>query len=108
MGKYKFYNDGKNKIVAVSTYAGRTVRGVAKCDPRDEFDASKGEDLAMARCAEKIALKRTKRAAHELQKALDSEKAAKRRVEKMKEYLSDSTAAWVKATETRENFEREF
>ena len=108
MGKYKFYNDGKNKIIAVSTYAGRTVRGVAKCDPRDEFNATKGEDLAVARCAEKIAAKRMRRAQAELDKAIRAVEAAEYRVSKMKEYLSDSTAAWVKATETRENFEREF
>ena len=106
--KYKFYNDGKNKIVAVSTYAGKTVRGVAKCDPRDNFDMTKGEDLAMARCAEKIAAKRMRRAQNELAKAEHAATLAKRRVDKMKNYLNDSAAAWKTATDNRINFEREF
>ena len=106
--KYKFYNDGKNKIVAVSTYAGKTVRGVAKCDPRDDFDMTKGEDLAMARCAEKIAAKRMHRAQKELAKAELAAEAAQRRVDKMKNYLNDSAAAWKAATDNRINFEREF
>ena len=106
--KYKFYNDGKNKIVAVSTYAGKSVRGVAKCDPRDNFDMTKGEDLAMARCAEKIAAKRMRRAQNELAKAERAAETAQRRVEKMQKYLFDSTALSAKATETREHFERAF
>ena len=32
--KYKYYTAG-NKVIAVSTYAGKTVKGVAKCDPKD-------------------------------------------------------------------------
>lgn len=106
--KYKFYNDGKNKIVAVSTYAGKTVRGVAKCDPRDDFDMTKGEDLAMARCAEKIAAKRMHRAQKELAKAEHAATLAKRRVDKMKNYLNDSAAALKVATDNREHFERAF
>ena len=39
--KYKVFTNSKNEIIAVSTYAGKTVKGVAKCDPRDSFDKSK-------------------------------------------------------------------
>lgn len=105
--KYKFYNDGNRKIIAVSTYAGKTVRGVAKADPRDAFDVTKGEDLAMARCAEKIAAKRMRRAEKELAKAEQAAEIAQRRVNKMKSYLNDSAAAWKIATDNRINFERE-
>lgn len=58
---YKIYRHD-NEIVAVSTFAKRMVRGVAKCDPRDEFDHKKGEALAIARCDLKVAEKRLKRA----------------------------------------------
>ena len=58
---YKIYHHG-NEVVAVSTFAKRMVRGVAKCDPRDEFDHKKGEALAIARCDLKVAEKRMKRA----------------------------------------------
>lgn len=58
---YRIYHHG-NEIVAVSSFAKKPVRGVAKCDPRDEFDHKKGEALAIARCDYKIAEKRVKKA----------------------------------------------
>lgn len=66
--KYRFYTNG-NKVVAVSTYAGKTVRGVAKCAPEDTFDLEKGKEIAAARCAVRIAQKRYARAD---QKAADA------------------------------------
>ena len=90
--RYKFYSDGANKIVAVSTYAGRTVRGVAKCDPRDNFDKNKGEKLAQARCNLKVAIKRHKRAEAELGKAEQAVVDAQNRVKKMKEYIEDASS----------------
>ena len=89
-GKYKFYTDGSNKIVAVSSYAGRTVRGVAKCDPRDTFDEDAGRSLAEARCAMKIAEKRHARAQREYNKAVAARQAAQNRFDKMCAYLKDS------------------
>ena len=62
MTKYSFYTDGKTKVVAVSTYAGKVVRGVAKCDVNDTFSLEKGKELAAARCNEKVAKKRFARA----------------------------------------------
>ena len=62
MTKYSFYTDGKTKVVAVSTYAGKVVRGVAKCDVNDTFSLEKGKELAAARCNEKVAKKRFTRA----------------------------------------------
>ena len=62
MTKYSFYTDRKTKVIAVSTYAGKAVRGVAKCDVNDTFSLEKGKELAAARCNEKIAKKRFIRA----------------------------------------------
>lgn len=55
--KYKFYTNG-SRVIAVSTYAGKTVRGVAVCHAGDTFSLEKGKKLAALRCAEKIAKKR--------------------------------------------------
>ena len=52
--KYKFYTNG-SRVIAVSTYAGKTVRGVAVCHAGDTFSLEKGKKLAALRCAEKIA-----------------------------------------------------
>ena len=51
-----------NKVIALSTYAGKVVRGIAKCSPQDEFDVDYGMKLAAARCNLKVAQKRLKRA----------------------------------------------
>lgn len=59
--KYKFYTNG-SRVIAVSTYAGKTVRGVAVCHAGDKFSLETGKKLAALRCAEKIARKRVARA----------------------------------------------
>ena len=74
--KYKFYQtktaDGFQKIIAVATYAGKTVRGVAICDPKDTFDPDFGKKLAAARCEAKVALKRLNRATVKYNEAQDA------------------------------------
>lgn len=95
---YSFYQTKDNAVIAVSTYAGRTVKGVAKCDPTDTFDIEKGKDLAAARCGHKIAMKRLKRAS---QKYLEAEAAAHEAIEwleKMRYYYMDSVDALDEAT----------
>ena len=37
--KYHYFSDGRTKVVALSTYAGKPIRGIAKCDPQDKFNA---------------------------------------------------------------------
>ena len=63
LDKYKYYVATKvtgepYKVIAVSTYAGKTVRGTATCSPEDTFSLQKGKELAAARCNAKIAQKR--------------------------------------------------
>ena len=53
--KYRFYDAG-NKIIAVSTYAGKQVRGVAICHPDDKFDIETGKKIAAARCNFRISV----------------------------------------------------
>lgn len=57
--KYKFYTNDK-KVIAVSTYAKKNVRGVAVCSKDDNFDADFGMKLAKIRCDRKINEKRLK------------------------------------------------
>lgn len=58
--KYSYFTNGKDTVVAVASYAGKRVRGIAKCSEMDEFDLAKGEKLAAARCNLKIAKMREK------------------------------------------------
>ena len=97
--KYKFYST-TNKVVAVSTYQGRTVRGVATCDPKDTFDIEKGKMLAAARCNQKIAMKRRDRADRELRKAVAAYDKAQKHMYKMNDYYEDSRQAVKNATST--------
>ena len=92
MEKYKFYT-APNKIVAVSTYEGKVVRGVAKCHPGDHFDADVGKKLAAARCNQKIANKRKKRADRELKRAVAEFDKAQRRMYAMNDYYEDARTA---------------
>ena len=92
MEKYRFYST-TNKVVAVSTYEGKTVRGVAKCDPKDNFYLEKGKELAAARCNQKIAQKRKNRADRELQKASEAFAKAQKHMYAMNDYYEDSRLA---------------
>lgn len=73
---FEFHTDGHSKVIAVSSFAGQTVRGVAKCAPNDEFDLEYGKRLAAARCVAKIASKRVKRAEGKVNAAFDAVNSA--------------------------------
>jgi hypothetical protein len=68
LDKYKFVTYG-NKVIAISSYGGKRVRGVAACSKDDAFSLEKGKELAAARCALKVAQKRYKRASRKLGEA---------------------------------------
>lgn len=86
-----------NEVIAISTYAGKTVKGVAKADPRDDFDVETGKELAIARCAAKIAIKRQNRAKKCLATAQAKLADAVTWEKRMSDYVSDSMVAASKA-----------
>lgn len=92
LNKYKYAQAG-NKVIAISTYAGRTVRAVAKADPRDAFSLEDGKRLAAARCNAKIAAKRTKNAEKSLSRAKVALEQAETRYNKMTSYFNDASYA---------------
>lgn len=97
--KYHFYvSEKQHMVVAVSTYAGKTVKGYAKCDPRDEFDIEAGKKLAAARCAEKIANKRAARAQKKIVEAQRLLDEARVHYQKMTDYYNDSQREAAEAT----------
>ena len=96
MEKYKYYTTN-NKVIAVSTYAGKTVRGVAKCDPRDTFDLEKGKILAAKRCNEKVAKRRYARAQRCVKDAARDLQVAQRHYYKMLRYMNDAHDAYSQA-----------
>ena len=98
MDKYKYYVDEKHrKVIAVSTYAGRSVRGIAKADPRDTFDLEKGKVLAAKRCNEKVAKRRYARAQKRVKEAARDLQTAQDRYHKMLQYMNDAHDAYGQA-----------
>jgi hypothetical protein len=62
---YEHKNEDGTKssvVMALSTHAGKVVKGVAKCAQDDPFDLEKGKELAAARCDYKVCSKRLKSA----------------------------------------------
>ena len=93
---YRFFTAG-NKVVAVSTYAGKTVRGTAKCSPEDNFSLEDGQALAAARCNLKISEKRRNRAMRKLEEAKRTMADAQQNFEKMLHYFEDASNALADA-----------
>lgn len=89
MERYKFYRT-KNQVICVSHYAGKAVRGIAKCAPSDEFDEEFGKKLAQLRCDLKVAQKRYMRAIDKLNDADEACAIAEEHVHKMENYLWDA------------------
>lgn len=87
--RYRYYKVG-NKIICVSTFAGKKVRGVAICSPKDNFNEATGKNIARARCDVKVAEKRIKLAHQLANEAFDNMTKATDRLNKMEEYYSDA------------------
>jgi hypothetical protein len=93
---YRFYKHG-NRIIAVSTYAGRVVRGIATCAEEDTYDEEYGKRLAAARCNYKVAVKRRERAFNKAVEAAANLERAQKQVEKYRSYLWDASNAVIDA-----------
>ena len=96
-GVKQMYNNYKyietpNKVIALSTYAGKTVRGIAKCHPNDTFDVEFGRKLAAARCNAKIAAKRAANAQNKYWEAHKKYLEINRTFEKYSQYYIDAVA----------------
>jgi len=106
MARYRFIEAG-NKIICISTYAKKVVKGIAKCSPNDNFDIEIGKRLAQLRCDEKIADKRANRALDKYLEALAGKNEAKMYYDDMERYYLDSENKHDKALEELENFQKE-
>ena len=96
--RYKFYPTD-NKVVCVSSFAGKAVRGIAKCDPKDTFNLEDGKKLAQARCDYKIAKKRVLRARAKHAEATKALGDAREYQEKMQRYYDESFRDFVRLDE---------
>ena len=93
--KYVMYRDKRNVrcIVCISHYAGKPVKGIAKCSPEDPYDETYGRCLAKARCDQKIAEKRVQRATMKFTKARQCRRQAQQEEDRMFIYLNEAKIA---------------
>ncbi len=103
--RYRFYVTD-NKVICVSSYAGKAVRGIAKCDPKDTFNLEDGKKLAMTRCDYKIAQKRVLRARAMHAEATKALAAAREYQEKMQNYYNESFKDCVRLHDELEALEK--
>ena len=102
ISKYKFVTHtskehGSKQITAISTYAGRIVKGYAKCDPRDNYTEANGMELAAARCGVKIAEKRYHRALAKRDEAVLEVQRALAHMHKMEDYVAGASEKFQQA-----------
>ena len=103
--RYKFYVGG-NKVACVSSYAKKTVRGVAKCNTsQDTFNEETGKKLAKLRCDKNIAMKRLKRSTDQYRASVAEYERAAKNMFKMQKYMDDSVVAYESASEALTSFE---
>lgn len=101
--KYRFYHND-HQVIAVSSFAGKTVKGVAKCDPNDTFSLDTGKRLAALKCNNKITAKRLKRAAMRYVEAEKAVAAAQEHAKEMKRYYMDAKAENKEAVDELNDF----
>ena len=109
--KYTFVThirkDGRVEVIAISTFAGKPVRGKAICAEGDTFDEGKGKLLAAARCNAKIAAKRYNRAKHKIVEAEKAVADATKFYDAMRHYRDDSYHAMIQAGSFKNKLEGE-
>jgi hypothetical protein len=93
-------------IMALSTYGGKIVKGVAKCQPSDNYDFECGKKLAAAICDYKVCVSRNKRAQKKLAAALNKLQEMEIYVDKMTKYAHDSVDEVSKSLERLNNIEK--
>ena len=75
----------QKKVIAIGTYRGKSVRGVAKCDPKDTFNPETGKKLAIARLDQRLNYKRRVTALQRLDELDAKMEALRTQFEKLSE-----------------------
>lgn len=96
-----YYHD--TDVIATTTYCGKPVRAVAKCNPEDEYDRQFGEALALARLNLKVAKKRRARSYEKMYAAADAHREALDFYYEMRNY-NDAAIQEVKDAEAALKF----
>lgn len=104
MARYNFYIAG-NKVICVTTFAKKPVRGVAKCAPSDNFDLETGRKLAQLRCDVKVAQRRLDKAWAREKEAYEKTFWADKELEDSVAYFKNANKIYYNAINALEDFE---
>ena len=94
-------------VIALTTYAGKVVKGVAKCTSSDTFDLEVGKKLAAARCDAKVCKKRKTRAEEKYGQARMAIENLETYARKMVNYYSDSRNEYYESLNRLKELEKE-
>lgn len=106
--RYRYIIDSEEtpkKVIVLSKYAGKDVRGIAKCSPNDKFDIETGRVLATLRCDEKVAWKRYQRAQKKVAEAREEVRIATNWLNEMEDYLTRSMTEYNDVVDKLHSFE---
>ena len=91
--RYKFYyNKDEKTLICTILYKGKTIRGIAKCDPDDEFNIDTGKKLAYLRCRQKLLVKKVKHSSKVEDDATAALEKAKVNMQKASKFYADATS----------------
>ena len=94
MRRFQFFTDNCRKVICVTHYMGKPIRGVAKCSPNDTFDFEKGKEIAELRCREKLEKKRMENVEKRYNEICKERKKLERRFAKICSQLTTSNATY--------------
>ena len=106
--RYRYIVDSEEtpkKVIVLSKYAGKDVRGIAKCSPNDKFNVEVGRELATLRCDEKVAYKRYQRAQRKVAEAREEVRKATNWLAEMEDYLTRSMTEYNEVLDKLHDFE---
>ena len=102
------YHVSDNKVYCITQYAGKSVRGIAKCHPEDTFELDDGKDLAKARCDVKLWTKKLSRANKRVLHAFEELRIAEEHVRLATQYQDEAIASLSEAKSVVEELEEKF
>ena len=105
--RYKFVVNG-NTVIAISTYAGKTVKGKAQCHPNDSFSLERGKELAAARCDLKVKRKRLAAAMQKAENLWVKYQQAEADYDKADDFVSDAMIGLDRAERYLRDIEEAF
>ena len=101
--RYKFFVTGRKSTIAETKFMGRKVRAKALLAEGDEYDEHAGKVLAAARCNEKVAEIRMKKAEKRLAEAADAAKRAQAELAEATMYAGEAEIGLLSARKRTKN-----